>query len=142
MVELLPTPTTSEGTGAGHAAQGGMNLRHTISLLPTPTATRPATTANYRADGTPYSDGYGMTLLDAARLLPTPRASARENRQTKRSPTQKAGKHGLCLAAEMSELSSGASTVRPSTAGSASLAALRPLQLTIEDALQLPSSSG
>lgn len=35
---LLPTPTASEATGAGHAAQGGMNLRHTVSLLPTPAA--------------------------------------------------------------------------------------------------------
>ncbi|MFC4897992.1 hypothetical protein ACFQVD_26785 [Streptosporangium amethystogenes subsp. fukuiense] len=68
VVELLPTPTTSEGTGAGHAAQGGMNLRHTISLLP------------------------------------TPRASEQENRQTRRSPSQKAGTHGLCLAAEVAEL--------------------------------------
>ncbi|MEU3143781.1 hypothetical protein [Streptomyces sp. NPDC006999] len=35
---LLPTPSTSENTGAGHAAQGGMNLRHVVSLLPTPRA--------------------------------------------------------------------------------------------------------
>ncbi|MFC7382799.1 hypothetical protein [Sphaerisporangium rhizosphaerae] len=65
---LLPTPTTSEGTGTGHAARGGMNLRHTVSLLP------------------------------------TPRASERENRQTKRSPSQEAGRHGLCLAAEVATL--------------------------------------
>ena len=38
-LRLLPTPTTSEGTGPGHAARGGMNLRTTISLLPTPRAT-------------------------------------------------------------------------------------------------------
>ena len=37
-------------------------------------------------------------------LLPTPRASANENRQTKRTPSQEAGDHGLCLAAEMVEL--------------------------------------
>jgi hypothetical protein len=40
----------------------------------------------------------------AQTLLPTPRASERENRQTKRTPSQEAGKHGLCLAAEMIEL--------------------------------------
>ncbi|MFF4652999.1 hypothetical protein [Streptomyces sp. NPDC001380] len=34
---LLPTPSTSEATGTGHAARGGMNLRHTVSLLPTTT---------------------------------------------------------------------------------------------------------
>ncbi|MEW2189420.1 hypothetical protein [Streptomyces microflavus] len=68
MTSLLPTPSTSESTGAGHAAQGGMNLRHVVSLLP------------------------------------TPRASANENRQTKRTPSQNAGTHGKCLAAEVCEL--------------------------------------
>lgn len=67
-VSLLPTPTVSEATGPGHAADGGMNLRHVVSLLP------------------------------------TPRASANENRQTKRTPSQEAGKHGLSLAAEVCSL--------------------------------------
>jgi hypothetical protein len=68
VIELLPTPTVSEANGIGHAADGGMNLRHTISLLP------------------------------------TPRASENENRQTKRSPSQEAGTHGKCLAAEVAHL--------------------------------------
>jgi hypothetical protein len=68
VVELLPTPTVSEANGIGHAADSGMNLRHTISLLP------------------------------------TPRASENENRQTKRSPSQEAGTHGKCLAAEVAHL--------------------------------------
>lgn len=68
VVQLLPTPTVSEANGIGHAADGGMNLRHTISLLP------------------------------------TPRASENENRQTKRSPSQEAGTHGKCLAAEVAHL--------------------------------------
>ncbi|MEV0758019.1 hypothetical protein [Streptosporangium sp. NPDC050280] len=153
----LPTPMTSEGTGADHAAQGGMNLRHTVSLLP------------------------------------TPRASERENRQTKRSPSQEAGTHGLCLAAEVAsllptprvaatrtsrsaiirpdsrsspsldqaiELASGilprelvsleeapgswhgVHTSLPSDAGSTSSDDLPLGQLTIDDALPPPSSSG
>lgn len=53
-----------------------MDLRTTVTLLPTPTASFPGTTANFRPDGTPYREGYGPTLLDAARhLLPTPTAS-------------------------------------------------------------------
>lgn len=68
MAELLPTPSTSEATGTGHAAQGGMNLRHAVSLLP------------------------------------TPRASANENRQTRRTPSQEAGRHGKSLAAEVCSL--------------------------------------
>lgn len=36
-------------------------------------------------------------------MWPTPRASPNENRQTKRTPSQEAGRHGLCLAAEVCE---------------------------------------
>lgn len=42
--------------------------------------------------------GYKPTM-EKLGLLPTPRASANENRQTKLSPSQLAGKHGLSLAA-------------------------------------------
>lgn len=70
---LLPTPRTSDTNGSGVHGEGGLDLRTTVTLLPTPNASFPGTTANYRPDGTPYSSGYGMTLLDAARLLlPTP----------------------------------------------------------------------
>lgn len=73
---LLPTPRTSDTNGPGLHGDGGMDLRTTVTLLPTPTASFPATTANFRPDGTPYREGYGSTLLDAARhLLPTPLAS-------------------------------------------------------------------
>lgn len=40
-------------------------------------------------------------------LLPTPRASPNENRQTKRTPSQEAGKHGRSLAAEVCSLAPG-----------------------------------
>ncbi|MFE2567484.1 hypothetical protein [Streptomyces mirabilis] len=60
-----------------------MDLRTTVFLLPTPNASFPGTTANFRPDGTPYGTGYGMTLLDAARLLlPTPTASHGERAST------------------------------------------------------------
>ena len=36
---LLPTPTVSDGNGAGAHGAGGSDLRTAISLLPTPTAT-------------------------------------------------------------------------------------------------------
>lgn len=100
VVQLLPTPTVSEATGIGHAAQGGMNLRHTVSLLPTPTSTP------YGNNQSPSPGAAVRPSLDslAPTLLPTPRASANENRQTKRTPSQEAGTHGLCLAAEMASL--------------------------------------
>lgn len=43
-------------------------------------------------------------LETQAVLLPTPRASVNENRQTKRTPSQEAGTHGKNLAAEVCEL--------------------------------------
>ncbi len=155
VVQLLPTPTVSEATGTGHAAQGGMNLRHTISLLPTPVT----------SDGERRSATYGRgnpTLAGA--LLPTPRASANENRQTRRTPSQEAGTHGLCLAAEVASLlptpratggskggpnqrgskgdltlpsaahQIGAPTPKPSRGGRRSADGPPPGQLTIEDA--------
>jgi hypothetical protein len=45
-----------------------------------------------------------MNLRHAVSLLPTPRASPNENRQTHRTPSQAAGRHGLSLAAEVCEL--------------------------------------
>lgn len=78
-----------------------------------------------------------MNLRHVVSLLPTPRASANENRQTKRTPSQEAGMHGLCLAAEVCELlpvhQRGAGTVRRSKGGKRSSAALPPGQLTIWD---------
>ncbi|WP_282699693.1 hypothetical protein [Streptomyces sp. CC219B] len=101
---LLPTPSTSENTGAGHAAQGGMNLRHVVSLLPTPLVgdskgARQATAANPRSSSPTLTD-----LTFSGPLLPTPRASENENRQTRRTPSQEAGTHGKCLAGEVGSL--------------------------------------
>jgi DNA (cytosine-5)-methyltransferase 1 len=45
-----------------------------------------------------------MNLRHTVSLLPTPRASENENRQTRRTPSQEAGRHGLSLAAEVCEL--------------------------------------
>jgi hypothetical protein len=82
-VSLLPTPRTSDTNGPGLHGDGGMDLRTTVSLLPTPVVADSTNTANFRPDGTAYSGGYGMTLLDAARLLlPTPTATAYGNNQS------------------------------------------------------------
>jgi hypothetical protein len=60
-----------------------MNLRHVVSLMPTPTVADSRDTANFRPDGTPYGSGNGMTLTDASRLLlPTPTASDGEREST------------------------------------------------------------
>jgi hypothetical protein len=71
-------------------------------LLPTPLVTN---RAGMRPSPATIEGKRGEDLGPAiGSLLPTPRASARENRQTKRTPSQEAGTHGLCLAAEVLEL--------------------------------------
>ena len=155
VVQLLPTPTVSEATGVGHAARGGMNLRHTVSLLPTPVTSdgerRSATygrgnptllgallptptvadsreTANFRPDGTPYGSGHGQTLIDAARLLPTPRATD----GSKGGPNQRGSKGDLTLPSAAARI--GAPTPKRSRGGRRSAGGPLPGQLTIEDA--------
>ena len=76
-------------------------------LLPTPQAHDRAGAKTPGQMAAMRERGAGVHNLNetvANDLLPTPRASANENRQTKRTPSQEAGDHGLCLAAEVLEL--------------------------------------
>lgn len=64
---LLPTPTVSDGNGAGQHGDGGLDLRTAVAMLPTPRAT----------DGTkggPNQRGSSGDLMlpSAVALLPTP----------------------------------------------------------------------
>ncbi|WP_228773929.1 hypothetical protein [Streptomyces sp. VN1] len=128
VVTLLPTPRTSDTNGAGEHGEGGPDLRTVVSLLPTPLSSATSGAANFRPDGTPYSEGYGPTLLDAVRLLPTPRASDGE----KGGPNQRGSKGDLTLSSAAHRI--GAHTPRPSRGGKRSPAVVPPGQLTIEDA--------
>jgi hypothetical protein len=162
-VRLLPTPTSSEHTGPGHAAQGGMNLRTTVSLLPTPVAAdsdRQSTTysrgnptlvgallptptvadsrntANFRPDGTPYGAGYGQTLIDAMRLLPTPKATD----GTKGGPNQRGSSGDLTLPSAVHRI--GVSTSPQSVDGNTSPDDPHPDRPTTKTASRPGSSSG
>lgn len=68
--QLLPTPTSSEHTGPGHAAQGGQNLRTTVSLLPTPRASDTGTPGRRASEG--FRPPLSQVVLP---LLPTPKAT-------------------------------------------------------------------
>jgi hypothetical protein len=70
-------PTSASGSSSSPSARG--------TSWPTPRA----------CSGTRSSGGNRTELL---RLWPTPRASANENRQTKPTPSQEAGQHGMNLA--------------------------------------------
>lgn len=97
---LLPTPRTSDTNGPGLHGDGGLDLRTAVSLLPTPTVADSRDTANFRPDGTPYGSGYGMTLTDVTRLLPTPRASDGD----KGGPNQRGSSGDLMLPSAVTQL--------------------------------------
>lgn len=76
-VGSAPGQTQGWGSRAQPAGRDGVpvpSLGERLTLLPTPKASDSEGTANFRADGTPYRPGYGRTLTDAIRLLPTPTA--------------------------------------------------------------------
>lgn len=104
-----------------------MNLRTTVSLLPTPVA----------ADGSRQSATYsrGNPTLTGA-LLPPPRASDGE----KGGPNQRGSAGDLTLPSAAHRI--GASTPTPSAVGSTSQGGQLPGQLTIEDASPPRSSNG
>lgn len=111
-VFIVAYPADTPGVGPWLAgADGGRGIPAApfagglAALVPTPgarlghaTSISPATAARrLSVDGK-------QNLDDWAALLPTPRASANENRQTKITPSQAEGKHGRSLAAEMCNL--------------------------------------
>jgi hypothetical protein len=78
VMRMMPTPTATP-YGSNQSPTPGAAVRSSLdsiapTLLPTPTSSSPGSTANFQPDGTPYGDGYGPTLLDAIRMMPTPRA--------------------------------------------------------------------
>lgn len=116
---LLPTPTVSDTNGAGSHGDGGMDLRTTVTTLPTPTA-RDHKGHNQRRDETcltgallPNSADSAATLTisttraDSARadaaapaLLPTPRATD----GTKGGPNQRGSSGDLMLPSAVVQL--------------------------------------
>jgi hypothetical protein len=94
----LPTPRARDWKRGGKDG-----LEEALRPSPSASAGVPTPRATDGTKGGPNQRGSSGDLMlpsAAVTLLPTPRASARENRQTKRSPSQEAGEHGLCLAAE------------------------------------------
>jgi DNA (cytosine-5)-methyltransferase 1 len=114
-VSLLPTPAARDWK-SGESNLMDRNARPlnevVVNLLPTPSASFPGTTANFRPDGTPYNEGYGPTL-------PTPTASDGE----RKSSTYGRGNPTL----------TGAITHPPSAAGSTSSDAPPPGPPTLWD---------
>lgn len=100
-----PTPM-QPGNGGTHGKQKLKEM-----LLPTPRAQEndqgPKARAGMIEAGSSWlgqNRGATVTTMAKAGLLPTPRASMNENRQTKLTPSQMEGKHGLSLAAVVNTL--------------------------------------
>jgi DNA (cytosine-5)-methyltransferase 1 len=70
-VTLLPTPRTNDARGAGEHGTGGLDLRTTVALLPTPTAT-PYGNNQSQSDGAAVRPS--LDSLAGSLLLPTPTA--------------------------------------------------------------------
>lgn len=161
--DLLKTPTAQLAINGGSqhpdkrkAGGHGPTLADEVEhLLPTPNASFPGTTANFRQDGTAYGNGYGPTLLDAVRLMPTPMAAGSERTSatmtrgnptllgallptpratdgTKGGPNQRGSSGDLMLPSAVVRLS--APTPPPSAAGKPFSAEQLPLPWTSADA--------
>lgn len=83
----------AEKKAQGH---GMRNLNDEVMMFPTPRATQGRGKTGNRSPENAKRAGW--TLSEVAGLWPTPRASANENRQSKPTPSQLAGKHGMNLA--------------------------------------------
>jgi hypothetical protein len=125
---LSQTPEVWDARQERQLAKGNSAFTDTLGiaalrapkLIPTPTASDAESSRNASAirDGSKGGAGTGhtgSTLLDfvdptngGRLLLPTPRASANENRQTKASPSQLAGTHGMSLGVVAAHLDEGA----------------------------------
>ncbi len=71
--EYWPTPTAGEGTGPGHAGQGGMNLRTAAAMWPTPRA------SDGIWGGPNQTSGGKPSLVALAARFPTPTAQDAAN---------------------------------------------------------------
>jgi len=105
-----PTPDTQnarDGSKARKAAKGAhaVSLHHKVANWLTPAANEDRA-ENYTLETSQrhLDEGRQVHLAQVAKLMwPTPRASANENRTTKRPPSVQKGKHGTLLAGEAGE---------------------------------------
>lgn len=120
---LLPTPTASDTNGSGAHGDGGMDLRTTIELLPTPLASDgeeewDAWTARMQARHGNGNEHGASLSIEALRLLLTPRASDGPDK-TSHARSWSTTDRNLHTLVKLGELTSG-STDQPSPAGNTS----------------------
>lgn len=103
---LLPTPCAADGERGGRGdliaiAKDRPNKHTKRHLLPTATANdgQKRGSAYLQENRDQATFGLNLPRTIAKHLLPTPRASANESRQTKLTPSREAGTHGLSLQA-------------------------------------------
>lgn len=105
-VKQWPTPTSAMTTGIGtEGRDGGLKIQTAIEMDINPWPT-PAM-RDYKGENSldhllrdSENRDHWDQLQNAVKLWGTPWASPNENRQTKLTPSQKAGEHGMSLAAQ------------------------------------------
>ena len=106
LADLAEIGFDAEWVSVPAASAGACHLRWRVFILAWPAAdagsdSRPGNRTAVAVNGAGARTG--PILPSAIGIAPAdPRASANENRQTKRTPSQEAGEHGLCLAAKCS----------------------------------------
>ena len=80
-LRLLPTATVSDANGAGIHGNGGMDLRTTVSLLPTPEASQSGSTPEQHLARKPgRSKVTALNIVAEHQLLPTPTSERPDGR--------------------------------------------------------------
>lgn len=108
VMSLLPTPRTTDMNGAGAHGDGGLDLRTTVTLLPTPVAQPSGNTPQDRLRKKPGREvvtdlaiiAENGLIESGGRLLPTPAASLGEHRRDYGQPPEarRAGGHSVSTA--------------------------------------------
>jgi hypothetical protein len=88
VMQLLPTPRTTDTNGAGTHGDGGMDLRTAVTLLPTPTATR---YGNNQSPSPGAAVRHGLDSID--KLLPTPTVADSRGTRNATSGRKAGSKH-------------------------------------------------
>ena len=93
--QMLPTPRTSDGNGAGLHGDGGMDLRTAAQLIPTPTVN-----GNNNRKGLSEKSGDGLSTW-AKKMLPTPTTNDSKNSSLPASQKDRDGLAGTMLTSGM-----------------------------------------
>lgn len=110
----LPDPIVTKNGTLRHRNSDGEQSQARLSEVVNQAWPTPTVCGNYNVKGASPTSGDGLETSVKSQMWATPRASESENRQTKLSPSQIAGMHGMSLAAQVHTTSTNWSTPQAS----------------------------